>query len=180
MKLAGLDVFEGASAGVDAERDSTWSVGPAVNTPLPLFDWGQARRAAAQARVIAARHELNRVSREIVRTVRTAYGTYTSSRASVTRVREELIPLAERRRDQAENAYKAGQSDITTVVLADQDLQDARARLIELQQRVAIATIELQRSVGGPTVEARINGSKPTEGAPPSSLGRSATQPTAP
>lgn len=156
VKLTKLSVFEASGVGVDSERDGDWSVGPAFNGPIPIFDWGQARRDAAKARVIEARHELIRVGREIIQDVRTAYGVYESSLASLVRVRDELIPLEQQRRDQAEAAYKAGQTDITTLVLAEQDLQAARARLIELQQRAAAASIGLERAVGGRVAAASI------------------------
>lgn len=156
VRLTRLSVFEAAGLGVDSERDGEWNVGPALNSPIPLFDWGQARRAAAQARVIEARHSLTQVSRTIVQDVRTAFGVYESSLTSLDRVRDQLIPLEQQRRDQAEAAYKAGQTDITTLVLAEQDLQASRARLIELQQRAAAAAISLERSVGGPAAAAAV------------------------
>lgn len=149
-KLAGMEVFEAGSAGIDAERDGEWSIGPAVAIPLPFFDWGQAGRDRAKARVIEARHELTKIQREIVESVRAAYSAFSASRDALHRVRTELVPLQQQRRDQAEAAYLAGQTDITSLVLADQDLQSARARLIELERRTSSSAIELQRAVGGP------------------------------
>jgi outer membrane protein TolC len=69
--------------------------------------------------------------------------------ATLDQVRIELIPLQESRRTQAEAAYKAGQTDITSLVLADQDLQGARTKLIELQSQVVESLIRLERAAGG-------------------------------
>ena len=40
---APLAMLDGAGLGVDSERDGTWSVGPSLAVPLPIFDWGQAQ-----------------------------------------------------------------------------------------------------------------------------------------
>lgn len=149
-KLANLSPFEGSGIGVDAERDGDWSVGPSIQIPVPLFDMGQARKAGADARIVAARHALTDERRRVVEQVRRAHATFESSLLSLDRVRNRLIPLQERRRDLAEAAFRGGQSDITPLVLAAQDLQAARGRLIELERRTTLALLDLQRAVGGP------------------------------
>jgi outer membrane protein TolC len=181
VRIAGYGIFEGNSVGVAAERDdTTWSVGPALSVPLPLFDWGQARRDRAAALVVEARHQLTKTKRQIVEEVRKAYGTFRSSTDALERVRGELVPLQEQRREQAEAAYKAGQTDVTALLLAEQDLQAARARLIELQRRTSAAQIGLQRAVGGPREADRLTSpenpsTKPVSTAPAAQTGTPAS-----
>lgn len=155
-RLTRLEVFGPGGVGIDAQRDPDWAVGPAINVPLPVFDMGQARRAKSEAMVVEARHELTRSRRDIVEGIRKAYDAASTSADTLRRVRDELVPLQQKRRDQAEAAYRAGQTDITTVILADQDFQAARARLIELENRTTRAVIDLERAAGGPAVASEL------------------------
>lgn len=149
-RLTRFAPFEGSGVGVDSERDDGWSVGPSLSAPLPLFDWGQGQRAKALAARTAAGHALTQARREVVQEARQAHGDYAASLSALRRVRTELVPLEESRRSQAEAAYKAGQADITSLIIADQELQAARAKLIELQQRVSESLARLERAAGGP------------------------------
>jgi outer membrane protein TolC len=151
-RLARWYLLEGIVPSVEAERDPDWGVGPALEIPLPIFDWGQARRAKADAQVLQARQELLDARRRVVEETRKALAALDESRATLKRVREELIPLQRQRRDDAEAGYQAGLSDVTSLLLAERDLQDTLSKYAELQQRAHAALIDLQRAVGGPAV----------------------------
>lgn len=176
LALARLAPFEGTEVGVDSERDANWTVGPAASVPLPLFDWGQARRAKATAQVIEARHNLTQTLRQVVEDVRRAYASFASTDATLAKVQSQLIPLQERRRQQAEAAYLAGQTDITGLLVAEQDLQATRTKLVELQRKTSEASIRLERAVGGAGVVERT----PPSGAPATRPAPPATTPTTP
>ncbi len=146
--------WEGAEAGINAERDGDWSAGPALALPLPLMDTGQARRARVTAEQIEARHKLTLAKRLVVEEVRRAYEALAANVANLERVRSEWIPLQQQRRQQAEDAYRVGQTDVTPLFLAEQDLRATQARAIEIELATAIAQIRLQRAVGGPGIAA--------------------------
>ena len=150
--IARLLPWEGASVSVDAQRDDKWFAGPSVSTPLPIFDMGQAKRARVTAEQLEARHELTLTRRKVVEDVRVAYQTMTASNANLARIRDELIPLQQQRRTLAEDAYRAGQSDVTALFLAEQDLRLTQAKAIEVERQAATAFVRLQRAVGGPGV----------------------------
>lgn len=150
--LAKMSPWQGGEAGVEAERDDDWFAGPSVSTPLPVFDSGQAARAKVTAEQLEARHELTLARRKVVEEVRVAYQTMTASSANLARIRTELIPLQQQRRTFAEDAYRAGQSDVTGLFLAEQDLRLARAQAIEVERQAATALVRLQRAAGGPGV----------------------------
>lgn len=146
-----------ATAGVASERDGDWSVGPAVSVPLPIFDQGQATRARASAAVTEAQHNLREAQRAAIEEVRQAYAAYTASTDNLLRVKRQLMPLQEQRLAQAEAQYKAGSADITSLFLAEQDLQSARGRLLDLQRKATESVIRLERAAGGPgTVSASL------------------------
>ncbi len=154
--LAGFFSWEGTSVGIDTQRDDGWSGGPSVSTPLPLFDVGQAARVRATAEQMEARHELTLVRRRIVEEVRVAHQALVASNANLVRIRDDLIPLQRRRRALAEEAYRAGQSDVTGVFLAEHDLRVTQAKAIEVEHQAALALIRLQRAVGGPGAAAAL------------------------
>ena len=144
--------LEGSAAGLDAERDGDWSLGPSLAVPLPLFDWGQARRAKAHASAIAARHRLTQTVRQTVQEVRQAHAAQARLAAATTQAREQLTPLQQQRVDLARAVYESGQSGITPLLLAELDLQKARLRAVQLELRAAVAAIELRRASGGDVV----------------------------
>lgn len=150
--LARLLPWEGADAGLDAQRSDGWQIGPAVSAPLPVFDSGDARRALNTAEQLEARHELTRAKRLVVEDVRTAFQALAASTANLARIERELIPLQRQRRALAEDAYRAGQTDVTPLFLAEQDVRVAETQAIEVEAQAARALVRLQRAVGGPGV----------------------------
>jgi outer membrane protein TolC len=152
VRLARFAPFEGGDVGIASERDEHWTVGPAFSTPLPIFDWGQARKAKSVAARVEAGHKLTEQRRRVVEEVRRAYAAVLAASATAERVRTELIPLQQRRRDQAEAAYRTGNADVTVLLLADNDLQTARAKLVDLDRRTALSLSKLRRAVGGAAV----------------------------
>lgn len=149
VALARLSWLNGSLVGPEVERDPTWWEGPSFQTPVPIFDWGQARVRKARAAQIEARHKLTDVRRHIVEEVRRSYATFAQAQSALGKTESELVPLARRRREQAEAAYQAGESDLATLLLAEGGLQDAQQKLIDIQLKLSVALIELQRSVGG-------------------------------
>jgi outer membrane protein TolC len=150
--------WEPASTGVDFQNDGEAYIGPSIATPVPLFDMGQARRARVSAEVQAARHELLAARRKAVEEVRTAYQTLLTSTANLRRIREQLIPLQERRRSISDGAYRAGEADVTTLFLAEQDLRLSQVQAIEVELQSSNALVRLQRAVGGAAAAAAANG----------------------
>ena len=119
--------------------------------PVPLADRGGPRRARAAALTAEERHRLTEARRRVVEDVRTALLELGGARADRERVERELLPLERRRRDEVEEAYRAGQVDVTALLLAEQALRVAEARRIELEHELSSAQVRLQRAVGGPS-----------------------------
>jgi len=111
------------------------------------------------AEQIEARHDLTLAKRKVVEEVRVAYQTLAAGRANLDRIRNELIPLQQQRRQVTEDVYLV-ERDITPLLLAEQDLRTAQARAIDAERQATVALIRLQRAVGGPGV-ARTVGQSP-------------------
>ncbi len=155
-QLAGVAILEGSGVGLSAEKADDWSIGPALTVPIPLFDFGSARRARAEAVLLEAQHRLTETKRLAVTEVRRAYATSAALQRSVASLRDVTLPLQRQRREEIEAIYLGGQADITTLIIAEQDLRLAQVRLVELEQRAATARAALERAVGGPTTAAAV------------------------
>lgn len=164
LTLVRLIPWEPAAAGVEAERDGAWAVGPSVEVPIPLFDTGATQRARVTAEQAEARHELTRARRTVVEDVRVAYQSLEANRANLRRIRAELIPLQQQRRQQAESAYLAGLTDATDLFLAEQNLRAAQARAVAVERQTGISFVRLQRAAGGPGIASSVGS---PESAPP-------------
>lgn len=163
-RLAALD---GAEAGAEAERDDgDWSLGPSFAVPLPIFDFGQARRQKLRAVRIEAMHLLKQERTRVIEEVRRAHAAYESLSQTLAQARDRLIPLMRNQLDQAESQYLSGLTDVTALTLAEQQLQAAHGRRIELEQRTLESLVRLERAVGGAGVARRIAPSTAPSSAP--------------
>ncbi len=149
--LARLAWMEGAAAGLDAEHDGDWSLGPSLTLPLPIFDWGQAKRTKARAQAIAARQRLTQSTRRIVREIRQSHAAVSQLLNTTDQARNQLVPLHEERVRLAKVVFDAGQEDVTRLRLAELDLLNAQLKLVRLEHRTALAIVALNRATGGST-----------------------------
>lgn len=163
-KLSTLSPFDGATVGAEAERDDAWAAGPSISFPFPIFDWGQGKRAAARARVIEARHALLETQRTAIEAVRRSIASVRSTTNLLRQVRTELVPLQEERQRDTEEAYRAGSTDVTALIIADQDMQAARAKLLELESHVQSSLVALERTAGGPIAACSTTNTPTAEG----------------
>ncbi len=152
--LVGTWFWEGSSAGAEAEYDDGFSIGPTLAFPLRLRDPSGPRDAAAAAAEAEVRNRITETRRLVIEEVRTAWAASESARRTLGVISTELLPLLERRRAEVETTFRAGESDVVALLLADQALQDVRARRIELEGRAALARIRLERAAAGPAAVA--------------------------
>lgn len=177
--LTALLPWEGTEGGIDVARDDAWFAGPSIQSAVPVFDAGQARRARVQAQTIEARHRLVAARRLVVQEVRLARAALDASVENLRRVREELIPLQNLRRQQAEEAYRAGLADVTALFIAEQDLLASEARALELERRARQARIDLERAAGGAVIAPAPRGGTDAQPTSPASSPADAEAPSA-
>jgi cobalt-zinc-cadmium efflux system outer membrane protein len=149
VRLAKLEPWTGG-VGAAAERDGSWSIGPSASVAIPIFDTGDVSKAKREAMVTDQKHQLTRITRQIVEDVRRSLEQARSTDEVLERTKRELIPLQEQRLKQAQDAYRIGLADVLTLRLAEQDFQETRSRVIELQNQRIEARFALDRAVGGP------------------------------
>jgi outer membrane protein TolC len=166
LQLTTLAPLQGGELGVHAEKDPEWRIGPVWATPVPIFDWGQAQRAKVGAEIAGARHDLAEQQLEIVQGVRTAYVDYVHSRRNLMYAQDQILPLQRQQLDQAQLAYQAGEADVTTLLLAENEFDQTLSKIVELREKVSVARIKLQRAAGGAAVAERTDAAIPVQSAP--------------
>lgn len=97
----------GAGVSVARESDESWHAGPAVRLALPLFDWGQGRRAAAWADVRRLQHRYTAAAIDVRASARATRQRLLAAEEQLARIREKLLPLRERLIDESVKQYNA-------------------------------------------------------------------------
>jgi outer membrane protein TolC len=181
LSAAAFAALQGSDVGVHGERDPSWRVGPTLTTPLPLFDFGQAARAKVRALRAVALNELVQQQREIIQDVRLAHASYRHARETLQQYDQQLLPLQVNQTDQARLAYQAGEADLAILLLAENELELTRSKILELQEKVLIARIKLQRAAGGAAIADRLESAGAAQSRPatsPAPMTAPATGPT--
>lgn len=149
--VAPWTVWEGGSVGpLMQQQQGQTAYGPSFAVPLPLFDTGAVRGRRAEAVCAEARHQLLDAERRVVQEVRVAAAALTATRTYEQRLVDELLPRLRARRSNAEAAYTGGQTDITPLLLAEDDLRNAEVKQVLYRQQSTTALLELRRALGGP------------------------------
>lgn len=162
LTLARASIWQGASLGVDSQRDDAWFTGPSITTPLPVFDTGKARTDRAAAAITEARHEFTLAARTSIERTRVALRTFVAAKDIHASVDGDLLPLERSRLELARESLGAGYSDISALILAEEDLRLAEIRELEMRRLAARSLAQLQRAGGGPGIAAPLLVASPT------------------
>lgn len=171
--------WQDAAIGTNVQRAPTWVGGPVLTVPLPIFDRGDAaadRVTAAQAEV---RHQLTTEMRNVIEDVRIAFSAYHAHRSNLQRVHEQLLPLQEQRKQQAEAALRSGMTDASTALEAAIGLQQAKQTALELERNATVALLRLMRAAAGVPAASEPSDNPPqsnTESTSPSTRGTAEEQ----
>jgi cobalt-zinc-cadmium efflux system outer membrane protein len=149
-----------ASAGVAAEREPEggWSLGPALDIPIPLFDQSQALIASSGARLRANEERFRALAVEIRAQVRRARTKLEAARQRAAYYERVLLPLQSQVVEETQRHYNAMQIGPIQLVQAKREQIDVGRRYIETLTEYWIARTELERAVGG---ELAIEGGSP-------------------
>jgi cobalt-zinc-cadmium efflux system outer membrane protein len=118
------------AAGISAVREGEegWHLGPAFGLSLPLFDWGQGKRAAAWATVRREQHRYAALAIELRATARAVRERVLAGEEQLSRIRDRLMPLRERLIEESVKQYNAMQ-------LGPFELLQIRREQIDIEER---------------------------------------------
>lgn len=136
--------------GVEAERDGgDWSAGPEISIGLPLFDRGQARRAAAREEIGRQQHLYVARAVEVRAVTREAYLRRQLAAQRVALIRELLLPLRERITRESQLQYNAMQIGVPQLLLARQQQIELGEQYVNELYRYWRADAELHQILAG-------------------------------
>ncbi|MEO1727039.1 MAG: TolC family protein [Bacteroidota bacterium] len=118
-------------AGAELEREEgRWELGPEVHLPLPLFDQGQARRAAADAEVRRLRADYYAQAAEVRSVARAARERLLVAQRRALHLQEVVLPLRLDITEQTQRQYNAMQVGTFRLLLAKQQEIDAARQTV--------------------------------------------------
>jgi len=92
-----INVLEiGPARVLEGRRGEPYKKGVEIAFELPLFDWGTARVARAEAQYMQSVHEATFVANNAHSEIREAYGRYQTSYAMAKQYHDEIVPLRKR------------------------------------------------------------------------------------
>ncbi len=136
-------------AGVVAEREERWSLGPAVELELPLFYQGQAERGVAAAQQRQQRYLYADQAVRLRASARSA-ATRLRAAADATRYyREVLLPLRERVVEESQLQYNGMLIGLFQLLQAKRDEVEARAAYVEQLRDFWLARTDVEQLLSG-------------------------------
>lgn len=122
-------------AGVSAERDEEWAVGPAVELEVPLFYQGQAEVGLAKAEMRQLQNVYASTAVELRAAARTAASRLQAARDAAEYYRNVVLPLKQKLLDETQLQYNAMSVGVFQLLQAKRDqIQTAMAYVDQLRE----------------------------------------------
>jgi outer membrane protein TolC len=120
-----------------------------VEFPIPLFDFGDARRGAAQANYMAAVNRTAQLAVDAASQVREAYGAYRSAYDLARHYAEEVVPLRKAISDEMLLKYNGMLTGVFELLTDAREQITSVAQLIDAQRDFWLADAALQSTLLG-------------------------------
>lgn len=137
--------------GVETERepDGGWVIGPLLEFPVPLFDWGQAERARAESRLRRAAERLRMTGVEIDSSVRLTIRRLQIMREQAEQYRNVMVPIQKELTEQTQLHFNAMQLGVFQLLAAKKEELTVRRSYIDALQNFWIARAEADHLMNG-------------------------------
>lgn len=120
-----------------------------ISLELPLFDWGSARTAKAEALYMQSVHRTADVAVRARSEVREAYSAYRTSYDVAKHYRDEVVPLRKKISDEVLLRYNGMLASVFELLADARDQVNSVNAAIEAQRDFWIADTELQLAING-------------------------------
>lgn len=136
--------------GAEGEREEgTWDIGPDVALPLPLFDQGQARIAAAKSEVNRLRRIYMALASEIESFARATRKRLITARRMAREYENVVLPLRARIVERTQLQYNAMQLGVFQLLASFEQQIDAGERYVETLRDYWLARNDLGQILNG-------------------------------
>ncbi len=136
-------------AGVSAEREEDWGVGPAVEIEVPLFYQGQGEIGVAQAQMRQQQNVYASVAVELRARARDAAARLTAKREAAIYYKTVLLPLKQRIVQQSQLEYNGMLIGLFQLLQAKRDEVEAGAAYVGQQHDYWIARTNVEQLLAG-------------------------------
>lgn len=145
------EIVQHFELGVHSERetDGTRSTGPSLIVPIPFFNFGQAAKARAEARVRQLRQRYLALAVEIRSEVRSARDRMLLARERVNYFQTTVLPVRRRMLEETQLQYNAMQIGVFDLLRAKQEEVNAGREYVEALRDYWVARADLEKAVGG-------------------------------
>ena len=138
--------------GAEGEREEgAWDIGPEVAFPIPLFDQGQARIAAARSEVNRLRRIYVALASEIESVARATRKRLVTARRMAGEYERVALPLQARIVEQTQLQYNAMQLGVFQLLASFERQIDVGERYVETLRDYWLARNDLERILNGRT-----------------------------
>ncbi len=139
------------SAGVGYQQNfsSRPGVFPSGAVTPKLFDDNSARIARAESELRQAQIEADRVRQSAIAEARTVWVGLRAQQKVVDSYQNTILALAEQNLSLARDAFDVGETDLTVLIDAQQQRNDAGIQFSDRQLDAAVLLIDLERAAGG-------------------------------
>ncbi len=151
LRVANLGTIPELGAGLayDRDEDRRDELGPEFDLEIPIFDNNQAQVAKAMSELRKAQIEADLILQRAITQIRVAWLDARTNLELVDFYRERVIALARENLRLGEQAFNAGQVDMTVVLETQRELIQAEFQLNQLEAAALLSVIELEYTVGG-------------------------------
>ncbi len=120
---------------------------------LPLFDWGDARRASMNARSLAAAHRYESVTRSASSQLREAYSGYRTAWELARHYQDEIVPLRKAVSEESLLRYNGMQIGVFELLADTRDQVGSVMAAIDAQQQFWLSDAALAAAVTGKPID---------------------------
>lgn len=128
----------------EREADGTWSGGPFASLSVPVFNWGQAVGAEAQAHLRKAYEEYTDLAIRLRRTARSTFLATSTAAANSRYLRERLLPLRGQITEQFQRQFNAMQLGVFQLLQVRRQELAAGRRYVETLRDHWLARVQLE------------------------------------
>lgn len=120
-----------------------------IGIPLPVFNRNQGNITAAQADLIRASREINRLEIDLRNRLSSAFQDYEAARNQVEGYQQHVLPLAEKALDLIRIRHEAGELDYLQLLNAQRTLSQQSLAEVSARKRLWLSVVQIQGLVVG-------------------------------